>query len=93
MTQREIARIIARITLVGVWILGIAFVIAIVYFPLHWLGHHVNLDWNQVPDISPKQFMYGVLVGLLFIWVAIDNIQCTCKGCHCKKDEDEDDET
>ncbi len=70
MTQREVARIIARITLIGVWILGIAFVIAIVYFPLHWLGHHVNLDWNQVPDIS-----YGVLVGLLFIWVAIDNMQ------------------
>jgi len=89
-SRRGIARVIARITLAGIWILGIAFIIAVCYFPLHWLGR-VNIDWSQVPDITPKQFMYGVLAGLLFIWVAIENIECTC---HCKKkDEDEDDET
>jgi hypothetical protein len=74
------------------WLLVIAIVATAVWFVSIFIAHtyaHVwaTFDWNEVPDLTPKQFEWSVLTLLFFIWLKSTSVTVNCKhkDCECKK--------
>ena len=64
----------------ALWFIGV--------FVVHTYAHAwKTFDWNEVPDLTAKQFDWSVLVLLFLIWQKSSSttVNCKHKDCSCKK--------
>src|SRR5277367_5233277 len=74
------------------WLIVLSVAAVALYF-LGAFAFHVyarvidNFDWKDVPDLTPKQFDWSVLVLLFLIWIRSTSftVHCKHKECGCKK--------